>query len=166
MKTSLRDPFPYRARRYLIAGVLMLLPLWVTWFVLSLVFGQLSRIGRPWVQTFTRTVEDAAPGLAQFLSHAWLESAVAIVLIDFPAPPLKAVGFVTRVLTDASTGNEVAVVYVPTSANPTSGYMEIVPIDRITPTDWTMDEAMRFIITGGTSAPERISLGGVAPAPR
>jgi uncharacterized membrane protein len=47
-------------------------------------------------------------------------------------------------------------VYVPTAPNPTSGYVEIVPVDRLTPTDWTLEDAMRFTLTGGTSAPERI----------
>lgn len=42
--------------------------------------------------------------------------------------------------------------------------MEIVPADRIVPTDWTLDEAMRFVVTGGTSAPDHIDFGGT-PAP-
>jgi uncharacterized membrane protein len=79
-----------------------------------------------------------------------------VVLIEFPHPGMKAVGFVTRILKDASTGEELASVYVPTTPNPTSGYIEIVPLARVVSTDWTMDEAMSFIITGGTSAPERI----------
>ena len=80
-----------------------------------------------------------------------------VVLIDFPAPPLKTVALVTKVIRDTATGRDMAVVYVPTSPNPTSGYMEIVPVDQITPTDWSLDEAMRFVITGGTSAPAEMN---------
>ncbi len=79
-----------------------------------------------------------------------------IVLINFPSPEMKAVGFVTRVMTDESTGEQLAVVYVPTSPNPTSGYIEIVPLDKIVPTDWTFDQAMSFVITGGANAPDRV----------
>jgi uncharacterized membrane protein len=79
-----------------------------------------------------------------------------VVLIDFPSPPMKAVAFITRVMRDKSTGRELAAVYVPTSPNPTSGYIEIVPLEHVTPTDWTIDEAMSFVITGGTTAPDRI----------
>lgn len=79
-----------------------------------------------------------------------------VVLIDFPTPGMKAVGFVTRTMEDATSGSALAVVYVPTSPNPTSGYIEIVPLERVTPTDWTIDEAMSFVITGGTTAPDRI----------
>lgn len=79
-----------------------------------------------------------------------------IVLIDFPSSELKAVGLVTATLQDASTGEELAAVYVPTTPNPTSGYVEIVPTGRITPTEWTMDEAMNFLISGGAVAPPRV----------
>jgi uncharacterized membrane protein len=82
-----------------------------------------------------------------------------VVLLDFPAPPLKTIGLVTRVVRDTSSGRDVAVVYVPTSPNPTSGYMELVPVDQLVSTDWSLDEAMRFVITGGTSAPAEMNLG-------
>ncbi|MCG6886827.1 MAG: DUF502 domain-containing protein [Proteobacteria bacterium] len=79
-----------------------------------------------------------------------------VVLIAFPNPDMRTVGFVTKVMNDASTGRELAAVYVPTTPNPTSGYMEIVPLDQLTPTDWSMDEAMTFILSAGAVAPDRI----------
>lgn len=86
-----------------------------------------------------------------------------VVLINFPSSEMKAVGMVTRVMTDRDTGESLAAVYVPTSPNPTSGYIEIVPVRDLIPTDWTLDEAMSFIMTGGTTSPESISFRG---APR
>ncbi|WP_242113141.1 DUF502 domain-containing protein [Luteimonas aquatica] len=79
-----------------------------------------------------------------------------VVLIDFPHSQMKSVGFVTRVMREAGSGRELAAVYVPTTPNPTSGYLEIVPVEKITPTDWTVDQAMSFIISGGAVAPETI----------
>src|SRR5690606_19522975 len=79
-----------------------------------------------------------------------------VVLIDFPHDQMKAVGFVTRVIREQGTGRELAAVYVPTTPNPTSGYLEIVPVDKLTPTDWTVDQAMSFIISGGAVAPDTI----------
>jgi uncharacterized membrane protein len=76
-----------------------------------------------------------------------------VVLVDFPHRDMKAVGLVTRVLRDAATGREYAAVYVPTTPNPTSGYLELVPLERVTATDWTMDQAMAFVISGGAVAP-------------
>ncbi len=79
-----------------------------------------------------------------------------VVLIDFPHPEMKTLGFVTRVMREVGTGRELAAVYVPTTPNPTSGYLEIVPVEKMTPTDWTVDQAMSFIISGGAVAPDSI----------
>lgn len=79
-----------------------------------------------------------------------------VVLIDFPHRDMKSVGFVTRILRDEHSGEELAAVYVPTTPNPTSGYLEVVPMNQLTPTDWTVDQAMTFIISGGAVSPERI----------
>ena len=77
-----------------------------------------------------------------------------VVLIDFPHRDMKSVGLVTRVIREERSGRELAAVYVPTTPNPTSGYLEIVPVELLTPTDWTVDQAMSFIISGGAVAPD------------
>jgi uncharacterized membrane protein len=87
-----------------------------------------------------------------------------VVLIDFPHSEMKSVGFVTRILHDEATGAELAAVYVPTTPNPTSGYLEVVPMDKLTPTDWTVDQAMTFIISGGAVSPEHIPFSRPKPA--
>lgn len=79
-----------------------------------------------------------------------------VVLIDFPHTEMKSVGFVTRILHEEGTGRELAAVYVPTTPNPTSGYLEVVPVEKLTPTDWTVDQAMTFIISGGAVSPDRV----------
>ncbi|KRG69226.1 DUF502 domain-containing protein [Pseudoxanthomonas dokdonensis] len=77
-----------------------------------------------------------------------------VVLVDFPHREMKSVGLVTRVMREEGSGRELAAVYVPTTPNPTSGYLEIVPVELLTPTDWSVDQAMSFIISGGAVAPE------------
>lgn len=90
-----------------------------------------------------------------------------VVLIDFPHTDMKSVGLVTRTLREKGTGRELAAVYVPTTPNPTSGYLELVPVDLLTPTDWTVDEAMAFIISGGAVSRAEVPFSRplVAPAP-
>lgn len=83
-----------------------------------------------------------------------------VVLIDFPMEGTKALGFVTKTMRDKATGEELAAVYVPTTPNPTSGYLEIVPMSRVIHTDFSFDEAMSFIITGGTVGPDEIAFHG------
>lgn len=85
-----------------------------------------------------------------------------VVLVDFPHNQMKSIGFVTKVMREEGTGRELAAVYVPTTPNPTSGYLEIVPVELITPTDWTVDQAMSFIISGGAVSPSTIPFS--APA--
>lgn len=79
-----------------------------------------------------------------------------VVLIDFPSRDMKAIGIVTRILRDATTGEDLAAVYVPTAPNPTNGYVEIVPVARLTYTTWTFDQAMAFVVTGGSNAPDDV----------
>ncbi len=79
-----------------------------------------------------------------------------VVLIDFPHKDMKVVGFVTRTLFEEGTGRELAAVYVPTTPNPTSGYLEIVPVEHLVMTDWSVDQAMTFIISGGAVAPDTV----------
>src|SRR5690606_2598855 len=89
-----------------------------------------------------------------------------VVLIDFPHAEMKTLGFVTRVMKEQGTGRELAAVYVPTTPNPTSGYLEIVPMEKITPTDWNVDQAMSFIISGGAVAPDAIPFSPPVRPPR
>jgi len=92
-----------------------------------------------------------------------------VVLIAFPHARMKAIGLVTRTFTDDQTGEELAAVYVPTAPNPTGGYLEIVPMNELVPLNWTVDEAMTFVLSGGATAPDRIRFGepdGRARVPR
>ena len=86
-----------------------------------------------------------------------------VVLISFPSEEMKTVGLLTRTMKEEGTGRMLAIVYVPTTPNPTSGYLEIVPMDKVVWTDWTLDEAMNFIITGGAVAPDRAITYANAP---
>ncbi len=81
-----------------------------------------------------------------------------VVLVDFPREGLKAIGFVMRVFNDSQTGEELAAVYVPTAPNPTSGYLQILPLANLIPTDIPTDQAMTMILSGGAVAPERMSI--------
>jgi len=104
---------------------------------------------------FVKTIYGAVKKLVDLVSQDPAGGEVQrVVLIEFPSPEMKTVGLVTRTFRDAASGRLLAAVYVPTTPNPTSGYLEIVPVDRIVSTDWTFDQAMSFIVSGGATAPE------------
>lgn len=89
-----------------------------------------------------------------------------VVLIPFPNDRMKTIGMVMRTIRDSESGRELAVVYVPTAPNPTSGYMEIVPIDEVIFVDWSVEQAMSFVMTGGTTSPETVQYSNPPLPPR
>ena len=84
------------------------------------------------------------------------ESSQRVVLIDFPIAGQKSIGFLTRTMTDVTTGELLAAVLVPNAINPTSAFLQILPIGRVTDTNLTMEQAMSMIMTGGAVGPESI----------
>jgi uncharacterized membrane protein len=84
------------------------------------------------------------------------ETSQRVVLVDFPIPGQKSIGFLTRTLTDSVTGQELAAVLLPNAINPTSAFLQLLPLDRVTDTDLTMEQAMSMIMTGGAVGPETI----------
>ena len=216
MATSIKIPFLRKAQRYILTGVLTVIPLWFTYAVFEFFLRHLSRIGLPWARAVSHRIEQSWPQVANWILTDWFQNTLAVVLtvlalyllgwiatrvigrriidlfeliihripvvqsvygaikkfisvlqtkpdevqrvvlIAFPSPDMKTIGFVTRVLTDARTGKQLAAVYVPTTPNPTSGYIEIVPLENLVSTDWSMDQAMTFIISGGAVAPDNI----------
>ncbi len=45
---------------------------------------------------------------------------------------------------------------VPNAINPTSAFLQILPVDRVIETDLTMEQAMSMVMTGGAVGPETI----------
>lgn len=86
-----------------------------------------------------------------------------VVLIDFPIEGQKSVGFLTRTLTDAETGRELAAVLLPNAINPTSAFLQVLPMERVTQTDLTMEQAMSMLMTGGAVSPDTIRFTQVVP---
>jgi uncharacterized membrane protein len=84
------------------------------------------------------------------------ETSQRVVLVDFPIAGQKSVGFLTRSLTDSVTGKPLAAVLLPNAINPTSAFLQILPMERVTETDLTMEQAMSMLMTGGAVGPETI----------
>ena len=106
---------------------------------------------------FVQTIYIATKKLLSVLKQDKTNEIQRVVLINFPSDSLKTVGFVTATMNDSSTGEKLAAVYVPTTPNPTSGYLEIVPTSKLVETNWSFDQAMTFVMSGGAVAPESIT---------
>jgi uncharacterized membrane protein len=76
-----------------------------------------------------------------------------VVLIDFLRPEMKAIGLVTADL-GMLNGEPMVAVYIPTTPVPSSGFLVVVAMKDVTPTDISVDDAMRIIVSGGILAKE------------
>ena len=194
----------------ILAGVITIGPLFVTYLIFSFLFTSLAKAGLPMVHFF-QSVFDAdwlsnpfiASVLAIVLTLAVLyvvgrvssvvigrqafqlfESALErlpfiakvyssvrqlidtmmakkpssqrVVLVDFPIEGQKSIGFLTRTLADSETGEILAAVLLPNAINPTSAFLQVLPMKRVTETAMTMEQAMSMLLTGGAVGPETI----------
>jgi len=197
-------------QRNILAGIITIGPLFVTYLIFSFLLGVLAKAGMPVVRLL------AAIFPAEWLSQPWLQSVMAVVLtlvvlyvvgrltaevvgrealalfestlerlpvvakiynsvrklidsmrakeesvqrvvlVEFPMPGQKSIGFLTRTLVDSSTGELLAAVLLPNAINPLSGLLQILPIARVTETDLNMEQAMSMLMTGGAVGPETI----------
>ena len=80
-----------------------------------------------------------------------------VLLIEYPRKGIWSFCFQTSsslAEVQARTEKEVLCVFVPTTPNPTSGFVMMVPRDEVTELDMTVDEALRMIISLGVVVPE------------
>lgn len=75
------------------------------------------------------------------------------VLTEFPRKGMKVIGFITNELTHGPDKKTYSV-FIPTSPNPTSGYLQIVDEEELTPLDISVDNALKMIISAGRVVPE------------
>jgi uncharacterized membrane protein len=78
------------------------------------------------------------------------------VLVEFPQPGLRSLAFVTNTLTDETTGKTILCVCVLTGVMPPSGFTLFVPEESVTDLDWTVNQTIQAILSGGITTPEKI----------
>jgi uncharacterized membrane protein len=195
-----------RLRRYLVAGLLVWIPLGITLLLLSFFVRLLDRtlglvpsqykpeallgfpvpglgvlltflillvtgilaaniVGRQFMLAwesflqripFVRAIYSAAKNFAEVVFSESGESFKNVLLIEYPRKGLYSLAFQTATElgeVQGRTGEEVVCCFVPTTPNPTSGYIVIVPKKDVTVMDMSVDEALRMIISLGVVVP-------------
>ena len=80
-----------------------------------------------------------------------------VVLVEYPRKGSWAVGFATKENSgeiSKKTNRKLINVFVPTTPNPTSGFLLMYPQEDVIYLDLTFEEASKFIVSAGTSNPE------------
>ena len=76
---------------------------------------------------------------------------------------MKCIGFLTAVMKDMDTGRDMASIFISTTPNPTTGYMQIVPLDEVSETAWTVEEAVKLLMSGGVLSPPSVAFDKIHP---
>lgn len=79
-----------------------------------------------------------------------------VVLVEYPSPGTYVIGFLTGQTggeVQEKTRQEIVSVFLPTTPNPTSGYLLLYPKNKVTPLEMSVEEAFKFIVSGGVVAP-------------
>jgi uncharacterized membrane protein len=90
-----------------------------------------------------------------------------VVLVEFPRPGVWAVGFLTNKYQGEPQqiiSPETWTVFIPTAPNPTSGFLLLLPKDKIVELEMSVGDGMKMIISGGAVMPPRPAPKSAAPA--
>jgi uncharacterized membrane protein len=79
-----------------------------------------------------------------------------VVLVEFPKPGMRAIGFVTNELKGID-GDKLISVLIPTAPNPTTGFLQIVKEKDVIHTKITVDEALKMIVSAGRLTPAEVA---------
>jgi len=193
-------------RRYFLTGILAILPLGITAWVLVKVFLTVDHTVRPWL---TRWIGFEIPGLGfvatilfvllvgVFASNIIGRTVIGrmemlfarvplvsriyvavkqigegvignrnlferVILFEYPRRGTWAIGFVTsehRGTLEGRTGSAVMHVFVPTTPNPTSGFLLFVPAQDIIDLDISVEDGLKLVISGGAVTPGTAEMG-------
>ena len=78
----------HRLQRLFLTGLLTLLPIWLTWVVVTFVFGLLSGISKPWVLPVSRGIAASDPRMLGWFDDPWTQTTLALIATVLVMPQL------------------------------------------------------------------------------
>jgi len=115
-------------------------------------FGERSLNHIPLIRGIYSTVKEISQVLLSDRRTAFKQ----VVLVRFPHRGSYAIGFLTwtgPTALNEATGEELINVFLPTSPNPTSGYLLVIPKKDVIPLEMSVEEGLKMVISGGTVSP-------------
>jgi uncharacterized membrane protein len=201
---SIRQKLNTALRRYFLSGILVIVPIIITIWVLRFLFGKIdgllspyltevlgykipglgiaatiiliflagfltanvigSRLFRIWeiflIKTpLVRTIYGSSKQLVEALTTTEKESFKQVVLVEFPRKGMFCLGFLTRGIEvdRKGTKDELVAVYIPSTPTPFTGWTMLFPKEDVIPLDMTIEEGIKFFVSGGIAAPEKLT---------
>jgi len=206
------NDFRKNARRKLVAGLLVVFPIFITFIVIKFLFGLIGGILSPVVEeafiflgfspkstvdefvvtsiafvlTFLalyfigviatnffgkfilsffeailnktpiiKNIYTSSKKLIEIISLPSRQSFKRVVIVEYPRVGMKAFAFVTGNI-KTKDGTELTSIFIPTTPNPTSGFLIYLPESDIIETDMDIEEGMKLIVSGGILVPEHL----------
>lgn len=119
------------------------------------IFGLIERITRR--IPLIRTTYQVGKQLAHTLSLPEGQVFKRAVMVEYLKPGCWTIGFVTGTITDHQhRGETLLKVFIPTPPNPTSGVMVLVRESQTRDPGWTIEEALKAVVSGGIIGPTEI----------
>ncbi len=139
--------------------VLILLVITVGWAAQQAVGRQLINLGRYWLMKFplTKTIYSAAQQITEQIIGDQKKFFKSCVLVEYPRQGCWALGFLTSAaaeeINELTTEDSVAV-FLPTTPNPTSGFLVFLPRAQVRLLQMSVEEGFKLVISGGAVRPE------------
>lgn len=102
-----------------------------------------------------KSIYSSSKQLTEVLSQGGKDSFRRAVWVEFPRQGSYTIAFVTN-SSPAASGKRYFTVFVPTSPNPTSGYVLLLEENKVYPAAFSVEEAMKIVMSGGMVAPDLI----------
>lgn len=80
-----------------------------------------------------------------------------VVMVEFPSAGIRSIGFITNEQkgeVQQKTKERIVCVFIPTTPNPTSGFLILVPEEKVTKLDMTVADGIKYIVSLGSISPE------------
>ncbi len=103
----------------------------------------------PFVKGIYGSIKDMVDAFSSEKAKSFKE----VVLVEFPFKGRHVVGFITKRL-QGSRNEELCSVFIPTTPNPTSGYLILLPEAELIPLNMTVEDAIKYIVSMGTTRVE------------
>lgn len=100
-----------------------------------------------------KSVYSASKQVIDTFSSSTKAAFTATVLVSFPHPGARALGFITGTMLDPD-GRILYRIFVATTPNPTSGFLILLPEEDVIFTDISVEDGIKMIVSGGMLAPK------------
>ncbi|MGD2216426.1 MAG: DUF502 domain-containing protein [Gemmatimonadales bacterium] len=139
--------------------VLFAIVIAVGWAAQQAVGREFIALGRDWLKKFplTRTIYSAASQIVEQIVGEDRRFFKATVLVEYPRPGCWAIGFLTseaaEEISDTTQADAVSI-FLPTTPNPTSGYIVFLPRSQVRRLNMTVEEGFKLVVSAGAVTPD------------